>query len=210
MKLWKMCGIALVGLFVLLATASLANAQQRLVAQNAVLTDTTISPEDPSLFPAAPIVSPEILSLDVPPIPTSSYVQFTSSVVWQVFFTPDVPVRANFMLRVELTSPAFPTGMALRYAVPMTLYRNNTGTGGGWQGGTGVDSEVYTRDLLAKFLVAGNEGMSETAARAIIDDVFRTGFHVSVSSQLRSQNVTDAIASNTNVAFFAEQGSNHD
>ncbi len=201
--------LALIGLFVFLLTAAPASAQQRLVAQNAVLAETTISPEDPAVWPSAPIVSPEIMSLDVPPIPTSGYVQFTSSVVWQVFFTPDAPVRTNFMLRFELTSAAFPSGMGIRFVVPMTLYRNNAGTGVGFQGGTGVDSEVYTRDLLTKFLVAGNEGLSEAAARSIIDDVFRTGFHVSVSAQLRSQNVTDAVASNTNVAFFAEQGSNH-
>ncbi len=207
MKLRKLSILLLAVLVGSFAAAPIAQAQQHLVAQNAVLTDTTISPEDPSTFPPAAIISPEIMALDVPAIPSSGYVQFTSSVVWQVFFTPDTPVRANFQLRFDLTSPGLPSGVILRFSVPLSLYRNNTGTGGGWTGGTGVDSEVLTRDLLAKYLALEN-GLDEAMANTIIGDVFRHGFHVSVSSQLRSQNVTDAVASNTNVAFFAEQGSN--
>ncbi len=206
MKHLNVCRFVAVGMVGLFLTVSLAQAQLHLVAQNAAMGDTTISPEDPSVFPAAPIVSPEIFALDVPAIPSANYVQFTSSTIWQVWLTSETPVRATFMLRFELTSPALPSGVNLRYAVPLTWFRNNLGTAGGFQGGNGVDSEVITRKDLADLLISGNPGLTEPIAGAIIDDLFARGFHVSVHTQLRSQNVTDAVVTNPNVAFFAESG----
>jgi hypothetical protein len=205
-KRMNRCSLAIVGLLVFLTTVSVANAQLRLVAQNDFQGETVISPEDPSLWPAAPIVSPEIFALDVPPIPSSGYVQFTSSAVWQVWYTPEIPTRANLFLRIELTSPSLPS--SIMFAVPLAWYQNNSSSAQGFQGGTGVDSEVITRGILAKNLLAKDPGLTESMAKAMIDQLFKHGFHVSVKAQLRSQNVTDAVVMNSNVAFFAEHGSN--
>ncbi len=124
-SLWN---ITLVGLLGLLAAVPVAHAQLQLVAQKAVLADTTITPPDPTVLTPTPIDSPEIFAFDVRPIPSSAYVLFTSSAVWEVNFTADVPLRANFQLRFNLTSPALPAGIILRFGVPLIFFRNNNGT----------------------------------------------------------------------------------
>ncbi len=107
------------------------------------------------------------------------------------------PIRANFQLRFTLTSPALPAGIVLRFGVPLTFFRNNTGTGGGFQGGISTDAEALTRKLLAGFLLTENPGLTEATARQIADDLFKQGFHVSVFARLRSQNITDATRDRT-------------
>jgi hypothetical protein len=201
-SLWS---FALAGLLGLFTAVPVAQAQLRLVAQQSLITDITITPPDPTVV--ATNESPEIFALDVPAIPSSGYVLFTSSVVWQVDLTADTPIRANFQLRLNVTSPALPTGIVLRLGVPITFFRNNTGTGGGFQGGTSVDAEALTRKLLAGFLLGENPSLTEATAAQIADDLFKQGFHVSVFARLRSQNVSDATVTNPNVAFFAEPGS---
>ncbi len=196
---------ALAGLLGLFAGVPVAHAQLQVVAQKSVLADITITPPDTTML--ATNESPEIFALDVPPILSSRYVLFTSSAVWQVSPTTEVPLRANFQLRFEVTSPALPTSIVLRFGVPLTFFRNNTGTGGGFQGGTSTDAEALTRKLLADFLLAENASLTETTARQIADDLFRQGFHVSVFARLRSQNIGDATVTNPNVAFFAQPGS---
>ncbi len=202
MKIWSFALAGLLGLFL---SAPIAHAQLRLVAQNAVLSTIPVTPTDPTTF--ATTESGEIFSLDVPPIPSSAYVQFTSSAVWELDFTGEPPVRANFQLLFNVTSPALPSNVVLRYAVPLTRFRNNTGTVGAVQAGTGVDSEVYTRSLLEGFLRAENPGLTEDASKQIVDLLFELGFHVSVSAELKSQNVEDSGVINPNVAFFAQPGS---
>ncbi len=201
----KMWSLALVGLLGLCMAAPLAHAQLRLVAQNAVLSTINVTPTDPSTFDTTQ--SGEIFSLDVPPVPSSSYVQFTCSAGWELDFTGGTPVRANFQLVFDLTSPALPPNVVLRFGVPLTRLRNNTGTVGAVLAGPGGDSEVFTRKLLAAFLLAENPSLTEVASRQIIDLMFEQGFHVSVSAQLKSQNVGDAGVINPNVAFFAQPGS---
>ncbi len=195
---------ALAGLLAL--TVPVANAQLRLVAQKAIIADTTITPSDPMVL--ATTESPEILALDVPSIPSSAYVQFTSSAIWQVSFTGDPAPRANLQLTFALTSPALPPDVVLKFGLPLTFFRYNANsTGAVFQGGTGVDSEVYTRKLFADFLLAENSTLTEPLALGIANDLFRQGFHVSVAVRLRSQNISDATVSNPNVAFFAQPGS---
>ena len=199
---------ALAGLFGLFMAVPVAHTQLRLVAQKAVIADITITPPDPTVL--AINESTEIFALDVPPIPSSGYVLFTSSAVWEVDPTAGTPVRANFQLRFDLTSPALPEGIVLRFGVPLTFFRNNTGTGGGFQGGISTDADPLTRKLLADFLLAENPSLTETTAGQIADDLFKQGFHVSVFARLRSQNVGEATVSNPNVAFFAQPGSPRD
>lgn len=203
MRLWS---LAVAGL--IFALTPTAHAQLRLTAQNFVLGDITITPANPAVL-ATNVDSPEIFALDVPATPSSSYVQFTCSAVWTVEFAGlTEPERANFQLRFDVTSPAFPPGIVLHYAVPLTNYLNNVTTAGGIQGGTGVDSEALTRNFLAQFLAAENASLTALTAGQIADDMFRQGFHVSVFARLaKARNVTDAIVTNPNVAFFAQPGS---
>ncbi len=205
MKHIKIWSFALAGLLGVFLTAPVAHAQLRLVAQKAVLSTISVTPADPTTFSTTE--SGEIFTLNVPPIPSSAYVQFTSSAVWELDFTGETPVRANFQLLFNVTSPVLPSNVVLHYAVPLTRFRNNTGTVGSVQAGTGVDSEVYTRSLLADFLRAENPGLTEDASKQIVDLLFEQGFHVSVSAQLKSQNVADSGLINPNVAFFAQPGS---
>lgn len=197
---------ALACLLALSVTVPVANAQLRLVAQKAVIADTTVTPSDPTVL--ATTESPEIFALDVPSIPSSAYVQFTSSAVWLVSFTGDPAPRANLQLTFTLTSPALAPDVVLKFGLPLTFFRYNANsTGAVFQGGTGVDSEVFSRKLLADLLLTENSTLTEPLALGIADDLFRQGFHVSVAVRLRSQNISEATVSNPNVAFFAQPGS---
>ncbi len=201
-RLWS---FTFAGLLALFAAAPALHAQLRLVAQKSLVTDITITPPDPTVF--ATNESPEIFALDVPSIPSSGYVLFTSSVVWQLDATGNTPVRVNFQLRFEMTSPALPQGTIFRFGVPISFLRNNS-AGEVFLGGTSVDAEPLTRKLAAEFLLAENpSALTEVTASQVADDLFRQGFHVSVFARLRSQNVADATVSNPNVAFFSESGS---
>lgn len=205
MRRMGLCSIVVT--LVLLMIAPVAHAQLRLVGQNFALTDFTVTPLDPSAG-ATNVDSSEILAVDVPPIPSAAYVQFTSSAVWLVEFAGlQMPERANFQLRFNVTSTALPPGISLHYVVPLTNYFNNVTTAAGFLGGTGTDSEVLTRNYIAQFLLAENPSLTSESAKQVANDLFRQGFHVSVFARLaKCRNVTDAIVTNPNVAFFAQPG----
>ena len=193
----------LVGLF---WVAPVAHAQFKLAAQNIVLTDTTITPPDPTVL--ARNDSPEIMALDVPSVPSSGYLQFSSTAIWEVDTTAATPVRAIFQLRFDITSPALPPGIIMHFGVLMTNFRHSNNGPGEIEGGTAEDSEVATRKTFADFLLAENPTLTAADAAQIADGLFQQGFHVSVFARLLSRNVSSATVSNPNVAFFTEHGSN--
>jgi hypothetical protein len=209
MKRTALRSFALTCLLGMFWAAPVAHAQYKLAAQNIVLTDTTITPPDITVL--AINESPEIMALDVPSVPSSGYVQFSSTAIWELEPTVDAtaaPVRANFQLRFIVTSPALPPGINLGFGVLLTLFRRNSnGAGGGFEGATAEDSEVMTRKTFADFLQFDNPSLTAGNAAQIADGLFQQGFHVSVFARLRSQNVSSATVSNPNVAFFAESGS---
>ena len=195
--------ICLLGLFGIMPAAQ---AQLKLEAQNDALTDTTITPPDPSVF--ATNVSPEIMAFDVPAMPSSGYALISSTAVWEVDTTAAAPVRAFFVLRLGITSPALPSGVTLVFGELMTNFRHsNNGSGVSIEGGTANDTEVITRKFFADFLLAENPTLTADAAAQIADNLFKQGYHVSVSARLTSRNVTSATVSNPNVAFLAQPGS---
>ena len=182
-----------------------AHAQLTLVAQKISLTDTTITPADPSVF--AINDSAEIMAIDVPKLPSAAYVLFSSNAVWEADTTAAAPVRAFFRLRFTLSSPAMPPGVTLTFGVPMADFRHsNNGNGESLEGGNTNDTEVITREVFASFLLGENPGVltAQTAAQ-VADGMFKQGFHVSISARLNSRNITDATVSNPNVAFFVER-----
>ena len=187
--------------------APAAQGQFKLAAEKISLADTTLTPVDPSVL--AVNDSGEIIALDVPPIPSSGYVLFSSTAVWQVDTTAAAPVRAFFRLRFVVTSPAFPPGVALTFAVPMAnFFHGNNGNGESLESGTTNDTEVITRDVFAQLLLGENPGLlNATTAAQVADGMFQQGFHVSISARLNSRNITDATVTNPNVAFFSEKGS---
>jgi hypothetical protein len=193
----------LVGLF---WAAPAAHAQFKLAAQNITLTDTTVTPPDTTVL--ATNNSPEIMALDVPPVPSSTYLLFSSTAIWEVDTTAAAPVRALFTLRFTITSPALPPGVNFGFSVVMTnFFHSNNGSGESIEGGTAEDSEVATRKTFADFLLAENPALTAAGAAQIADGLFEKGFHVSVSARLRSRNVSSATVTNPNVAFFKESGS---
>jgi hypothetical protein len=206
MKRTALRSFALTCLLGLFCTAPVAHAQFKLVAQNISLTDTTITPPDTTV--PATNDSPEIMALDVPPVPSSGYLHFSSTAIWEVDTTADAPVRAAFTLRFVITSPALPAGILMHFGVPMTNFRHsNNGSGVSFEGGTAEDSEVITRKNFADFLQFENAGLSAGDAAQIADGLFQQGFHVSVFARLSSRNISNATVTNPNVAFFAEHGS---
>jgi hypothetical protein len=201
--LWRFALTCLLGLF---WAAPVAQAQFKLAAQNIVLTDTTITPPDATAVTQND--SPEIMALDVPSVPSSGYLQFSSTAIWEVDTTADAPVGANFQLRFVITSPALPPDINLRFGVLLTFFFHaKNDTGGGFDVATTEDSEVITRKTFADFLQAENASLTAEDAAQIADGLFQQGFHVSVFARLRSRNVSSATVTNPNVAFFAEHGS---
>ena len=180
-----------------------AQAQLKLAAQKISLVNTTVTPADPSVL--ALTDSAEIMALDVAPIPSSTYVLFSSTAFWQVDTTAAAPVRAFFRLRFVVTSPAFPAGVGLNFAVPMANFlHSNNGNGESLESSNTNDTEVLTRETFAAFLLAENSGtLNAQSAAQVADDMFKHGFHVSVSTRLNSRNITDATVVNPNVAIFA-------
>ena len=206
MKRTALRGFALTCLVGLFWAVPVAHAQFKLAAQNLSLTDTTITPPDPTQLVRND--SPEIMALDVPAVPSSGYLQFSSTAVWEVDTTAAALVRAFFTLRFDITSPALPPGIVMRFGVLMTNFRHsNNGSGVSFEGGTAEDSEVLTREFFAAFLLAENPTLTAADAAQIADRLFQQGFHVSVNARLLSRNVSSGIVSNPNVAFFAESGS---
>ena len=194
-------------LFVLLTlSANLLYAQLQLAAERTSLTDTTVTPADPIVL--AITDSAEIMALDVPPLPSSAYVLFTTTAFWEVETTADAPVRAFFRLRFILSSPAMPPGVTLFFSVPMADFRHsNNGNGESLEGGTADNTGTITKEDLAAFLLGENPSLlTAKSAAQVADGMFNQGFHVSVSARLNSRNITDATVSNPNVAFFAEHG----
>lgn len=209
MKRTALRGFAVTCLVGLFWAAPVAHAQFKLAAQKLAFSDTTITPPDPTVL--ATNDSPEIMALDVPSVRSSGYLQFSSTVIWEVDTTAAAPVRASFQLRFVITSPALPPGIVLRFGALITNFRHsNNGSGVSFEGGTGEDSEVLTRQTFADLLQLENPTLTAAEAAQIIDGLFQQGFHVSVTARLTSRNVTSATASNVNVAFFKESGSRED
>jgi hypothetical protein len=201
--LWRFALTCLLGLS---WAVPVAHAQFKLAAQKISLTDTTITPPDATVF--ATNDSPEILALDVPSIRSSGYVLLSSTAIWEVDTTAAAPVRALFVLRFNITSPALPPGIHFTFGVLMTNFRHsNNGSGVSFEGGTAEDSEPVTREVFADFLLAENPSLTAADAARIADDLFKKGFHVSVFARLASRNISSATVSNPNVAFFAQPGS---
>jgi hypothetical protein len=206
MKRAALGSFALTCLLGLSLAAPVAHAQFKLAAQNIVLTDTTITPPDTTVL--ATNDSPEIMALDVPSARSSGYLLFSSTAIWEVDTTADAPVRAAFTLRFNITSPALPPGVTLHFGVPMTNFRHSTnGSGESFEGGTAEDSEVLTRKTFADFILAENPSLTSDDAAQIADALFQQGFHVSVFARLVSRNISGAIVSNPNVAFFKQSRS---
>ena len=206
MKRTALCSFALTCLLGLSLAAPVAHAQFKLAAQNISLTDTTITPPDPTVLETN--ASPEIMALDVPSIRSSGYFLFSSTAIWEVDTTADAPVRAAFNLRFDVTSPALPPGVVFHFAVPMTnFFHSMNGSGASFEGGTAEDSEVITRKTVADFILAENPSLTANDAAQIADELFEQGFHVSVSARLVSRNISSATVSNPNVAFFKQSGS---
>jgi len=153
--------------------------------------------------------SPEIIALDVPPMPKSSYTLVSANAFWQVDTTAAAPVIATFRLRFVVTSPALPAGVILTFSVPLAGFtHSNNGNGESSESANTNDTEVLTRDIFANFLLAENPGLlTQASAAQVADALFKQGFHVSVSTRLNSQNIVDASVTNPNVAFFSEKGS---
>jgi len=202
--LWK---LAVVCLFGFLCAVPAAQAQFKLAAQQISPVDTTITPADPSV--SSVINSPEIMALDVPPMPKSAYVLLSANTFWQVDTTAAAPVSAIFRLRFTITSPALPPGVVLNFAVPLAGFtHSNNGNGESLESGNTNDTEVVTRDLFASFLLSENPGLlTQTSAAQVADALFKQGFHASVFTRLNSRNIIDATVTTPNVAFFSEKGS---
>jgi hypothetical protein len=183
-----------------------AQAQLKLVGQGIALTDTTITPTDPSVLEKNRTA--EILSFDVAPMPSSSYALLSATTIWNLDTTAAAPVRALFVLQVNVTSPALPSGTTLGFGVLLTnFFRSNNGNGESSEGGTVNDTEVVTRANFAVFLQAENPGITDAQAIQVTDALFKQGFHVSITARLNSRNIFDATITNPNVAFFAQNGS---
>jgi hypothetical protein len=202
--LWKLAVVCFFGFF---CAAPAAQAQFKLAAEQISLVDTTITPADPSVQSVNN--SPEIIALDVPPMPKSAYVLLSANAFWQVDTTAAAPVIATFRLRFAITSPALPPGVILTFAVPLAGFtHSNNGNGESTESANTNDTEVVTRDLFASFLLSENPGLlTQTSAAQVADALFKQGFHASVSTRLNSRNIIDATVSNPNVAFFSEKGS---
>jgi hypothetical protein len=202
--LWK---LAVVCFFGFSCAIPAAQAQFKLAAENISPVDTTITPADPSVQSVNN--SPEIMALDVPPMPKSSYVLLSANTFWQVDTTAAAPVSAIFRLRFTLSSPALPPGVILTFAVPLAGFtHSNNGNGESQESANTNDTEVVTRDLFANFLLSENPGLlTQTSAAQVADELFKQGFHVSVFTRLSSRNIIDATVVNPNVAFFSEKGS---
>jgi hypothetical protein len=71
--------VLLLSAFALFAAVPMAHAQFKLTAQKALLADTVITPPDATVL--ATNFSPEILTLDVPPNPSSGFLLFTGTAV---------------------------------------------------------------------------------------------------------------------------------
>ena len=201
--LWEFALTCLLGLY---WGVPAAHAQLKLAVQEFSFTTTTVTPADPTLLETNQ--SPEILAVDIPAIPSAGYVLFTRSGVWQVNTTADAPVRAVFFWRFDFSSPALPPDMLLHIFSPMTNFRHsNNGSGESFEGGSASGEVVLTRQTLAGFLQSENPIDAATAAQ-IADGFFQQGFHVSVSVQLTSRNITSAALTDPAVAFFTQDGSN--
>lgn len=201
-SLWSLVLTGLLGLF---AAVPVAHAQFQLVANKTSLTDTTITPDPTTLATLTTNESPEIFALDVPPIPSSGYVLFTSDAVPVVNLTANAPLRAIFQLRFNLTSPALPPDIVLNFgSVLSNFLRTNKALDEGFEGGTATEAVVFDRKLFADFLQARNPSLTEAAAMQIAGELFNQGFHVSVFARLTSRNISDATVFNPAVAFFAQ------
>jgi len=199
--LWKLAVVCFFGL------SCAAQTQFKLEAENISLVSTTITPADPSVISTSS--SPEIIALDVPPMPKSAYTLVSANAFWQVDTTAAAPVIATFRLRFVVTSPALPAGVILTFSVPLAGFtHSNNGNGESSESANTNDTEVLTRDIFANFLLAENPGLlTQASAAQVADALFKQGFHVSVSTRLNSQNIVDASVTNPNVAFFSEKGS---
>jgi hypothetical protein len=199
--LWKLSVVCFFGL------SCAAQTQFKLEAENISLVSTTITPADPSVISTSS--SPEIIALDVPPMPKSAYTLVSANAFWQVDTTAAAPVIATFRLRFVVTSPALPAGVILTFSVPLAGFtHSNNGNGESSESANTNDTEVLTRDIFANFLLAENPGLlTQASAAQVADALFKQGFHVSVSTRLNSQNIVDASVTNPNVAFFSEKGS---
>jgi hypothetical protein len=202
--LWKLVVVCFFGFC---CAVPAAHAQFKLAAEQISLVDTTITPADPSVQSVNN--SPEIMALDVPPMPKSAYVLLNTNAVWQVDTTAVAPVSATFRLRFNVSSPAFPPGVILTFSVPLAgFFHSNNGNGESSESGNANDTEVVTRDVFASFLLSENPGLlDQTSAGQVADAMFKQGFHVSVFARLNSRNIIDATVTNPNVAFFSEKGS---
>jgi hypothetical protein len=186
--------------------APAAHAQLKLAAEEFSFTTTTITPADPTVLETNQ--SPEIMAVDIPAVPSAGYVLFTRSGVWQVNTTADAPVRGVFFWRFDFSSPALLPGMVLHAFSPMTNFRHsNNGSDESFEGGSASGEVVLTRQTLAGFLQSENPIDAATALQ-IADGFFQQGFHVSVSAQLTSRNITSAALTNPGVDFFMQDGSN--
>ena len=202
--LWKLAVVCLFGSF---CAVPAAQAQFKLAAQQISPVATTITPADPSV--SSIINSPEIIALDVPPMPKSAYALLNSNVFWEVDTTAAAPVIAIYRLRFSISSPALPPGVVLNFAVPLAGFtHSNNGNGESLESGNTNDTEVITRDLFASFLLSENPDLlTQTSAAQVADALFKQGFHASVFTRLNSRNIVDATVVNPNVAFFSEKGS---
>src|SRR5579862_8108012 len=136
--LWKLVAICFCGF---LCAVPAAQAQFKLAAQQISQVDTTITPADPSV--SSVNNSPEIIALDVPPMPKSAYVLLSANAFWQVDTTAAAPVIATFRLRFNITSPALPPDVILTFSVPMAGFtHSNNGNGESLESGNTNDTEV--------------------------------------------------------------------
>jgi hypothetical protein len=205
MKRTILWGFAFACLFGFSGAVPAAHAQFKLAAQKISLADTTTIPANPSV--ASVNNSPEIMALDVPPMPSSGGVLISANAFWQVDTTGAAPVQALFRLRFILSSPAMPPGVILTFSVPMANFlHSNNGNGESLEGANTNDTELITRDVFASFLLSENPDLlTDASAAQVADGLFKHGFHVSVSTRLNSRNIIDATVTNPNVAFFAEK-----
>jgi hypothetical protein len=202
--LWK---LAVVSFFGFCCAVPAAQAQFKLAAEQISQVATTITPADPSVVSTNS--SPEIIALDVPPMPKSAYTLISANAFWQVDTTAAAPVIATFRLRFVVSGPALPAGVILTFSVPLAGFtHSNNGNGESSESANTNDTEVITRDVFASFLLSENPGLlTQTSAAQVADALFKQGFHVSVTTRLNSQNIFDATVTNPNVAFFSEKGS---
>src|SRR5262249_9789192 len=159
-------------------------AQLTLVAQKTSLTDTTITPADPSVLSIND--SAEIVAMDVPKIPSATYVLFSADSFWELNTTAAAPVRAFLRLRFFLSSPAMPPGVILTVSSAMAdFFHGNNGNGQSLEGGDASETGVITRQDFASFLLGENPGLlTEQTAAQVADGMFKQGFHVSVVARL--------------------------